>query len=125
MKVFEQVVFFARVILVPLLVSEVRAHFVTSFPERIETDEGEKVVLTCELSDGDASVIWFKDGRRVVTSDTVTIEEAGAERKLIISNAAPEDSGEYECATVDKKSRAQTQLRVKGEIFFVKLSKNC
>ncbi|VDK28542.1 unnamed protein product, partial [Gongylonema pulchrum] len=96
-------------------VTEVRAHFTTSFPEYLEVDEGSDAIFSCELSDADASVIWLKDGRAIVCDNRLVIEQEDVERRLTIRNARPEDCGEYECATADKKSRTQAELVVKEE----------
>uniref|UniRef100_A0A915PMX8 Titin n=1 Tax=Setaria digitata TaxID=48799 RepID=A0A915PMX8_9BILA len=96
-------------------VTEVRAHFVSSFPEYMEIDEGEEVAFSCELSDADASVVWLKDGKLLSSDDRIVIKEDDVERKLTIRNAKPEDSGKYECSTIDKKTRSEAELFVKEE----------
>ncbi|VDN06565.1 unnamed protein product, partial [Thelazia callipaeda] len=96
-------------------ITEVRAHFVTSFSEYLEVNEGEEVVFSCELSDADASVTWFKNGIHLSPSHRIIIEKNDVERKLIIKDAVVEDSGEYECSTIDRRTRSQAELVVKEE----------
>lgn len=107
-----------------LIFADVRAHFTTSFPEYLEIDEGTDAVFSCELSDADASVVWFRDGKPLLSDERVIIEEREAGRRLIIKNATVEDSGEYECATTDKKSRSQAELVVRGH-WLVSLFGHC
>ncbi|VDK68030.1 unnamed protein product, partial [Onchocerca ochengi] len=97
-------------------VTEVRAHFVSSFPEYLEIDEGEEIGFSCELSDADASVIWFKDGKPLSSDDRIMIREDGIERKLTIKNTVPEDSGKYVCSTADNKTHSRAELIVKEEL---------
>jgi hypothetical protein len=42
-------------------VCDVRAHFVSAFPDRVEVVEGKPLVLELELSEADASVIFFEN----------------------------------------------------------------
>lgn len=96
------------------LISEVRAHFEASFAEFTEIMEGQDVTLRCELSDEDASVVWYRNGKKVTPDERIAISVDGTERKLTIINATPKDSGDYECSTVDDRSKARGELLVKG-----------
>ncbi|VBB25891.1 unnamed protein product, partial [Acanthocheilonema viteae] len=101
-------------------VTEVRAHFVSSFSEYIEVDEGEEIGFSCELSDADASVVWLKDGKPLPSNDRIMIKEDGVERKLTIRNAVLEDSGKYVCSTIDKKTQTEAELVVREELPHIK-----
>lgn len=94
---------------------EVRAYFLSSFPEYLETDEGEEIRFTCVLSDSDASVFWLKDGKPLQSNDRIMIKEDGNKRKLTIRNAKLEDSGKYMCSTADKKTQSEAELIVRGK----------
>ncbi|GMR58632.1 hypothetical protein PMAYCL1PPCAC_28827, partial [Pristionchus mayeri] len=94
-------------------IAEVRAHFTSSFPELQEIDEGATVTLTCELSDPDASVRWFKDGRRILIDEHIIVKKAGTERILIINDANSDDSGHYKAETSDGRSKSEGELIVK------------
>uniref|UniRef100_A0A158Q6S8 Fibronectin type-III domain-containing protein n=1 Tax=Elaeophora elaphi TaxID=1147741 RepID=A0A158Q6S8_9BILA len=97
-------------------ITEVRAHFVSSFPEYLEIDEGEEIEFSCELSDADASVVWLKDGKPLSPGDRIMIKEDVVERKLTIRNSVLEDSGKYVCSTIDKKTQSEAELIVKEEL---------
>ncbi|XP_066431628.1 obscurin-like protein 1 isoform X2 [Eleutherodactylus coqui] len=58
---------------------------------------GESVVLSCEVSRENAPVNWYKDGVEIQESNNIRMESHGRERRLIISAARPEDSGEFVC----------------------------
>ncbi|XP_048474365.1 obscurin [Rhincodon typus] len=67
---------------------------------------GEEIVLSCETSKPDASVKWFKDGKRIRKSHTYEISQQGTVNKLIIRQITTKDSGEYACETETSKTRA-------------------
>ncbi|VDM43005.1 unnamed protein product, partial [Toxocara canis] len=96
-------------------ITEVRAHFEASFPEFTETVEGQDVTLCCQLSDADASVVWYRNGKKIKPNERITIGEDDTERKLTIVNVTPKDSGDYECATIDDRSKARGELLVREE----------
>uniref|UniRef100_A0A914ZQD0 Titin n=1 Tax=Parascaris univalens TaxID=6257 RepID=A0A914ZQD0_PARUN len=96
-------------------ITEVRAHFEASFAEFTEIMEGQDITLRCELSDEDASVVWYRNGKKVTPNERIAISVDGTQRKLTIINAAPKDSGDYECATIDDRSKARGELLVKEE----------
>lgn len=96
--------------------SEVRAHFEASFAEFTEIMEGQDVTLRCQLSDEDASVVWYRNGKKLTPNERITINADGTERMLTIINATPKDSGDYECATIDDRSKTRGELLVRGWI---------
>nr|XP_060628767.1 obscurin-like protein 1 [Anolis sagrei ordinatus] len=58
---------------------------------------GERVILTCELSQPDAPVHWYKDGEAVEERDGLLLESDGALRRLVITSVQAQDSGEFMC----------------------------
>ncbi|XP_056391854.1 obscurin-like protein 1 [Hyla sarda] len=62
-----------------------------------KSTSGESVVLSCEVSRENAPVHWYKDGAEIQETDNIRMESHGRERRLIISAARPEDSGEFVC----------------------------
>ncbi|XP_044160310.1 obscurin-like protein 1 [Bufo gargarizans] len=62
---------------------------------------GEPLVLSCEVSRENAHVRWYRDGVEVEESENIRLESDGRHRRLIITCAKPEDSGEFVCDTGD------------------------
>lgn len=62
-------------------------------PERLE--------LSCEISQADAQVRWYRDGLEVEESPLLVLEVQGAHRKLVIPRTSVDHSGEYVCDTED------------------------
>ncbi|MEE6489032.1 hypothetical protein FKM82_015464 [Ascaphus truei] len=62
---------------------------------------GERVVLSCEVSRENAPVRWYKDGVEVEETESVRLESDGKHRRLIIPNARSQDSGEFVCDAGD------------------------
>ncbi|KAI1719915.1 immunoglobulin i-set domain-containing protein [Ditylenchus destructor] len=107
-------------------VTDIRAHFVTSFAEHIQVTEHKNVVLECEVSDPEAVVYWFKNKRSLAelasTNSRLKIEAVGCIRRLTIEKALQEDSGYYACETSDERSRTQADVMVKAEEPHIKFS---
>ncbi|KAH0621194.1 hypothetical protein JD844_022252 [Phrynosoma platyrhinos] len=57
----------------------------------------ERVVLTCELSRADVLVCWYKDGEELEESDGLLLESEGLHRRLVITAAQAQDTGEFVC----------------------------
>lgn len=62
-------------------------------PERLE--------LSCEISEVEAPVRWFRDGLEVNEGPNLKLEVDGAQRRLIIPMTTVDDTGEYVCDTED------------------------
>lgn len=62
-------------------------------PERLE--------LSCEISEVEAPVRWFRDGLEVKEGPNLRVEVDGAQRRLIIAMTTVDDTGEYVCDTED------------------------
>nr|DBA19681.1 TPA: hypothetical protein GDO54_015481 [Pyxicephalus adspersus] len=60
---------------------------------------GESMVLSCELSRENGTISWYKDGVEIEESENIRLESDGKRRRLVITTARPEDSGEYTCDT--------------------------
>ncbi|OCT63341.1 obscurin-like protein 1 isoform X2 [Xenopus laevis] len=73
----------------------------TSEEEEHRWLSGEAIVLSCEVSRDDAHVRWFRDNVEVVESETIHLESVGKQRRLVINNTSPQDSGEYICDSGD------------------------
>ncbi|XP_074520910.1 obscurin-like protein 1a [Halichoeres trimaculatus] len=62
-------------------------------PERLE--------LSCEISQVDAPVRWYKDSLEVEEGPNLILEVDGAQRRLVIPFTSVDDAGEYICDTED------------------------
>ncbi|KAI5107377.1 obscurin-like protein 1 isoform X8, partial [Silurus meridionalis] len=61
----------------------------------------ERMVLSCEISRGNASVRWYRNGLEVEENDNLILEVDGVYRRLIIPETTVSDSAEYVCDTAD------------------------
>lgn len=61
----------------------------------------ERLELSCEISQADAPVRWYRDGLEVEEGPNLILEIDGAKRRLVIPVAAVDDTGEYICDTED------------------------
>ncbi|KAI6180537.1 hypothetical protein M3Y98_00731100 [Aphelenchoides besseyi] len=105
-----------------ITIGDVRAHFLRSFPEHLQLNEHKNLELECELSDEEAVVQWLKNQRPLRESDRVQIQKSGPLRRLVITDATADDSGEYICQTSDERSYTRSRVSVKEEIAHIHLS---
>ncbi|XP_069554256.1 obscurin-like protein 1a [Brachyistius frenatus] len=61
----------------------------------------ERLELSCDISQADAPVRWYKDGLEVEEGPNLILEADGARRRLVIPTTAVHDAGEYVCDTED------------------------
>uniref|UniRef100_A0A8C5QTT9 Obscurin like cytoskeletal adaptor 1 n=1 Tax=Leptobrachium leishanense TaxID=445787 RepID=A0A8C5QTT9_9ANUR len=69
----------------------------TSDDAELRCLSGEPVVLGCELSRENAHVRWYRDGEEVEENEHIRVESEGRHRRLVITSAQAQDSGEYVC----------------------------
>uniref|UniRef100_A0A0N5C350 INCENP_ARK-bind domain-containing protein n=1 Tax=Strongyloides papillosus TaxID=174720 RepID=A0A0N5C350_STREA len=99
-----------------LNVADVRAHFTSTFPEFTSVEEGTTIELTCELSDDDACVTWFKNGKKIDEFATAKYDIIvdGPIRKLRIKEATIFDSCDYSCVTSEgRRSFGEVEVHEK------------
>ncbi|XP_059184069.1 obscurin-like protein 1a [Centropristis striata] len=61
----------------------------------------ERLELSCEISQVDAQVRWYKDNLEVEESPNLILEVEGAQRRLVIPITTVDDTAEYICDTED------------------------
>lgn len=61
----------------------------------------ERLELSCELSQADAPVRWYRDHQEVEEGPNLILEVDGAKRQLVIPLTTVYDAGEYMCDTED------------------------
>lgn len=59
----------------------------------------ERLELSCEISQADAPVRWYKDSLEVEEGPNLILQLDGAKRKLLIPFTTVDDTGEYICDT--------------------------
>ncbi|KAL0964073.1 hypothetical protein UPYG_G00318040 [Umbra pygmaea] len=61
------------------------------------------IVLICELSRANCTVVWYKDNKEIDDNERYCSEEQGVFHSLVVLNAETDDSGEYTCDAGDDK----------------------
>lgn len=70
-------------------------------------DEGDRVILHCELSKSCVPLEWRKGELGLCPCAKYDIRQTGHLATLVIHDVDPEDSGSYTCDTGDSQSTAQ------------------
>jgi len=76
----------------------------------VELKENQTANLECELNKEDVAVQWFKNGQKLVLSDSVVVKCVGRVHKLTLKNCLPEAAGKYACKPPGLSSQAQLYL---------------
>uniref|UniRef100_A0A8C2WTQ6 Obscurin like cytoskeletal adaptor 1 n=1 Tax=Cyclopterus lumpus TaxID=8103 RepID=A0A8C2WTQ6_CYCLU len=86
-----------------LSVKEPPAKFVSPSEPELELTRlaSERLQLSCEISQPDAPVRWYRDGLEVEEGQNLILEVDGARRRLVIPITTVDDTGEYVCDTDD------------------------
>ncbi|KAM3842719.1 LOW QUALITY PROTEIN: obscurin-like, partial [Diretmus argenteus] len=98
---------------------KIRAQPVT-FKQKVESqevEEGDSVILHCELSKPGVPVEWKKGTQVLKSGEKFQVKQKASVNELLISKAVPEDSGEYSCVCGDQKTTASLKIRVLPVIF--------
>ncbi|XP_060923370.1 obscurin-like protein 1a [Limanda limanda] len=90
-------VFFQLTVTEPLI----RIVFPTQPEVELSHLASERLELSCEISQSDAPVRWYRDGLEVDEGPDLILEADGAKRRLVIPMTTVEDTGEYICDTED------------------------
>ncbi|XP_044043065.1 obscurin-like protein 1a [Siniperca chuatsi] len=61
----------------------------------------ERLELSCEISQADAPVRWYRDSLEVEEGPNLILEVDGAQHRLVIPITTVDDTGEYVCDTED------------------------
>nr|XP_019585378.1 PREDICTED: obscurin [Rhinolophus sinicus] len=80
-------------------VTEPAAMFAKEQPLRREVQiaAAASATLSCEVSQAQTEVTWYKDGKKLSGSSKVRVEAKGCTRHLVLQQAGKADSGEYSC----------------------------
>ena len=86
--------------------------FVTKLTDR-KIGDGEQLQLSVKVKgDPEPKIEWFKDGRRLVSSDVVDLKYRSGVATLTIEEAFPEDEGRYECVATNTEGKATTRCQI-------------
>nr|XP_029498784.1 obscurin-like isoform X4 [Oncorhynchus nerka] len=80
-------------------VTETQAAFTNkdSVQKEVKATLSQKATLSCEVSDTKTEVKWYKDGKLLTSSKTVSMETKGKTRQLVIEKVEKKDAGQYTC----------------------------
>lgn len=83
--------------------------FITKLSDR-KVKDGEQLFLSVMVKgDPEPKIEWFKDGRKVVSSDVVDLKYRTGTATLTIEEAFPEDEGSYECVAINSEGKSTTK----------------
>uniref|UniRef100_A0AAR2KQ87 Obscurin, cytoskeletal calmodulin and titin-interacting RhoGEF b n=1 Tax=Pygocentrus nattereri TaxID=42514 RepID=A0AAR2KQ87_PYGNA len=74
-----------------------------SYQREVKVSTSQKATLSCEVSDSKTEVKWYKDGKHLSSSKTVSMEAKGKIRQLVLCNVEKTDAGEYTCEVGNEK----------------------
>ncbi|KAL7886884.1 hypothetical protein AOLI_G00046050 [Acnodon oligacanthus] len=86
-------------------IKETRATFINkdSYQREVKVSTSQEATLSCEVSDSKTEVKWYKDGKQLSSSKTVSMEAKGKIRQLVLRNVEKTDAGEYTCEVGNEK----------------------
>lgn len=96
-----------------------------TFKEKLknqQAEEGASVTLHCELSKAGVTVEWKKGTKVLKSGERYQMKQKETVAELLISQASPEDSGDYSCICGDQKTTAS--LSVKGRSVYFSIYVN-
>ncbi|XP_062951332.1 obscurin isoform X22 [Cynocephalus volans] len=80
-------------------VTEHKAVFSKDQPvcSEVTAEAGASATLSCEVSQAQTEVTWYKDRKKLSSSSKVHVEATGCTRRLVVQEAGRVDAGEYSC----------------------------
>uniref|UniRef100_A0A673XYP7 Obscurin, cytoskeletal calmodulin and titin-interacting RhoGEF b n=1 Tax=Salmo trutta TaxID=8032 RepID=A0A673XYP7_SALTR len=96
--------------------SETQAAFTNkdSVQKEVRATLSQKATLSCEVSDTKTEVKWYKDGKLLTSSKTVSMETKGKTRQLVIEKVEKKDAGHYTCEVGAEKLAFKIQVTGMG-----------
>ncbi|XP_061074867.1 immunoglobulin-like and fibronectin type III domain-containing protein 1 [Conger conger] len=91
--------------LIPDTVIDPGVHF-TSGLEDISAILGESAEMVCKLSSDKCEGIWYKDGKKLSSTDDLTLSKDGAYQKLKIHKCREDHAGKYRFEADGRKTEA-------------------
>ncbi|XP_039609186.1 obscurin isoform X1 [Polypterus senegalus] len=104
-------------------VDEPKQVFLSKEPlKELKATLSEKATLSCEVSEAQTEVKWYKDGKLLTSTKKNAIESEGKIRRLVIKNAEKKDSAIYTCEAAGQKLAFQLQVSDPESVFINKSS---
>ncbi|KAG5842162.1 hypothetical protein ANANG_G00174720 [Anguilla anguilla] len=99
-------------------VEETKAVFANkeSVQKEVKVILSEKATLSCEVSDTQTEVKWYKEGKLLTSSRKIHVESKGKSRQLVFDSVEKKDAGEYTCEAGAEKLVFKIQVEVKSSI---------
>uniref|UniRef100_A0A8C9RIP1 Ig-like domain-containing protein n=1 Tax=Scleropages formosus TaxID=113540 RepID=A0A8C9RIP1_SCLFO len=87
------------------LLREVVAAFANkeSVQREVKAMLSQKATLSCEVSDAQTEVKWYKDSKLLSSSRKMHMEAKGKSRQLVLDSVEKTDAGEYICEAAREK----------------------
>lgn len=82
--------------------------FSTKLSDQKINDGGQLALSVQVAGDPEPKVEWYKDGRKLVSSDVVDLKYRNGNARLTIEEAFPEDEGKYECVATNSEGKSTT-----------------
>ncbi|XP_058878961.1 obscurin-like isoform X15 [Acipenser ruthenus] len=104
-------------------VAEPEPVFATKVPvqKEVKTTISEKATLSCEVSQTQTEVKWYKDGKLLSSSKKTKVESDGKTRRLVVESVEKKDAGEYTCEAAGEKMAFKIQVAEPEPVFATKV----
>lgn len=88
----------------------------------VEALEGESATYTCEVSNENVPVSWFKDGRHIHPSKKYDITSQGKVHSLVVHDLTIEDEADYTAVAGNQETTAYLYVDGKKIMYILFLS---
>uniref|UniRef100_A0A8C4RHV9 Obscurin, cytoskeletal calmodulin and titin-interacting RhoGEF b n=1 Tax=Erpetoichthys calabaricus TaxID=27687 RepID=A0A8C4RHV9_ERPCA len=95
----------------------------SSTEQIVKAQHHEKATLSCEVSNTNTEVKWYKDGKLLSSDKKMRTESKEKIRRLVVETVDKKDAGEYTCEAEGQKMSFKIQVDVSG-IFPVFINKS-
>uniref|UniRef100_A0A8D1NFF7 non-specific serine/threonine protein kinase n=2 Tax=Sus scrofa TaxID=9823 RepID=A0A8D1NFF7_PIG len=87
------------------LCPEPSAVFIKGQPahKEVQAVAGASTTLSCEVTQAQTEVTWYKNKKKLSSSSNVRVEAKGCTRRLVVQQAGKADAGEYSCEAGGQK----------------------
>ncbi|KAJ8408221.1 hypothetical protein AAFF_G00264490 [Aldrovandia affinis] len=109
----------AEKLLFKIQVAEAQAVFANkeSVQTEVKATLSQKATLSCEVSDAQTEVKWYKDGKSLSSSRKIHVESKAKSRQLVLDSVEKKDAGEYSCEAGAEKLLFKIQVAEAQAVF--------